>query len=143
MREEECGYSTGSVFLSFLLGGLVGAGFALLLAPQSGRETRQKIKELSYFAAVRPERLCEEDLMRERDLRNDQVADAHHLAPRVDLPRNPHEGVGLVDFAVRALCEQHSAVPRCGRKRNERITHPCRSLRSGPSRAASAAPCRP
>lgn len=47
MREEECGYGTGSVFLSFLLGGLVGAGFALLLAPQSGRETRQKIKELT------------------------------------------------------------------------------------------------
>ena len=47
MREEECGYGSGSIFLSFLLGGLVGAGFALLLAPQSGRETRQKIKELS------------------------------------------------------------------------------------------------
>jgi gas vesicle protein len=47
MREEECGYSSGSIFLSFLLGGLVGAGFALLLAPQSGRETRQKIKDLT------------------------------------------------------------------------------------------------
>jgi gas vesicle protein len=46
MREEG-GYSTGSVFMSFLLGGLVGAGFALLLAPQSGRETRQKIRELT------------------------------------------------------------------------------------------------
>lgn len=44
---EECGYSTGSIFMSFLLGGLVGAGFALLLAPQSGSETRQKIKELT------------------------------------------------------------------------------------------------
>ncbi|OGW44208.1 MAG: hypothetical protein A2Y66_04140 [Nitrospirae bacterium RBG_13_41_22] len=46
MREEG-GYSTGSIFLSFLLGGLVGAGFALLLAPQSGRETRQRIKEIT------------------------------------------------------------------------------------------------
>lgn len=44
---EECGYGTGSILVSFLLGGLVGAGFALLLAPQSGRETRQKIKDLS------------------------------------------------------------------------------------------------
>jgi gas vesicle protein len=44
---EECGYSTGGVVLSFLLGGIVGAGFALLLAPQSGRETRQKIRELT------------------------------------------------------------------------------------------------
>lgn len=46
MREEG-GHGAGSIFLSFLLGGLVGAGFALLLAPQSGSETRQKIKELT------------------------------------------------------------------------------------------------
>lgn len=39
------GYNSGSLFLSFLLGGAVGAGLALLLAPQSGRETRQKIRE--------------------------------------------------------------------------------------------------
>ena len=44
---DECGYGAGSILLSFLLGGLVGAGFALLLAPQSGHETRQKIKDLS------------------------------------------------------------------------------------------------
>ena len=44
---EECSYGTGSILLSFLLGGLVGAGFALLLAPQSGRETRQKIKDIT------------------------------------------------------------------------------------------------
>jgi gas vesicle protein len=44
---EECGYGTGGIVLSFLLGGIVGAGFALLLAPQSGRETRQKIRELT------------------------------------------------------------------------------------------------
>lgn len=49
MRDDE-GYGSGSILLSFLLGGLVGAGFALLLAPQSGRETRQKIRELSEDA---------------------------------------------------------------------------------------------
>ena len=43
--DEERGFSTKSVFLSFLLGGVVGAGLALLLAPQSGKETRTKIKE--------------------------------------------------------------------------------------------------
>jgi gas vesicle protein len=42
MRED--GYSSGSMFLSFLLGGVVGAGLALLLAPQSGPETREKIR---------------------------------------------------------------------------------------------------
>ncbi|KAF0182528.1 MAG: hypothetical protein FD164_1091 [Nitrospirae bacterium] len=47
MRHEDCGYNAGSVFLAFLLGGAVGAGVALLLAPQSGVETRRKIREIS------------------------------------------------------------------------------------------------
>lgn len=45
MREE--GYSSGSMLFSFLLGGIVGAGLALLVAPQSGKETRQKIRDLA------------------------------------------------------------------------------------------------
>ncbi len=47
MRDEDGGFSSGSVLLSFLLGGMVGAGLALLLAPQSGPETRRKIKEFA------------------------------------------------------------------------------------------------
>ena len=46
MKDEE-GFSSGSVLLSFLLGGMVGAGLALLLAPQSGPEARKKIMELA------------------------------------------------------------------------------------------------
>ncbi|TAL21984.1 MAG: YtxH domain-containing protein [Nitrospirae bacterium] len=46
MRDDN-GYGSGSVFLSFLLGGVVGAGLALLLAPQSGPETRRKIKDFA------------------------------------------------------------------------------------------------
>jgi gas vesicle protein len=46
MREEE-GYSTGTLILSFLLGGIVGAGMALLFAPKSGRETRQNIRDFA------------------------------------------------------------------------------------------------
>jgi len=52
MREDS-GYGAGSVFLSFLLGGIVGAGLAMLLAPQSGRETRQRIRELAEDAKDR------------------------------------------------------------------------------------------
>jgi gas vesicle protein len=44
MRHEG-GYSNIDLFFSFLLGGFVGTGLALLLAPQSGLETRKKIKE--------------------------------------------------------------------------------------------------
>jgi len=45
MREE--GHSTGSLLLTFILGGIIGAGIALLTAPKSGEETRKKIKEFS------------------------------------------------------------------------------------------------
>ena len=47
MRHDEEGYGASSIFLSFLLGGLVGAGVALLMAPNSGRETRQRIRDLT------------------------------------------------------------------------------------------------
>lgn len=47
MRHEDDGFSAGSVLLAFLLGGMVGAGLSLLLAPQSGTETRKRIRELA------------------------------------------------------------------------------------------------
>lgn len=47
MRHDEEGHGASSLFLSFLLGGLVGAGIALLMAPNSGRETRQRIRDLA------------------------------------------------------------------------------------------------
>ncbi|MEK6672654.1 MAG: YtxH domain-containing protein [Nitrospirota bacterium] len=47
MRDEDEGYSGGTILLSFLLGGFVGVGVALLLAPKSGRETRQRIMGLA------------------------------------------------------------------------------------------------
>lgn len=47
MSNEESGHSAGSLILAFFIGGLVGAGVALLLAPQPGVETMQKIKEVA------------------------------------------------------------------------------------------------
>ncbi len=46
MRKES-GCSMGGIFFSIVRGGFAGAGIALLLAPRSGRETKQKIKELT------------------------------------------------------------------------------------------------
>ena len=35
--------NTGAVLISFLIGGIIGAGAALLLTPQSGKKTRKQI----------------------------------------------------------------------------------------------------
>lgn len=42
MNENDSSY--GTVFLSFALGTAIGVGLALLTAPRSGSETRQKIR---------------------------------------------------------------------------------------------------
>jgi gas vesicle protein len=47
MRNEEGGHNAGGIILSFFVGGLVGAGVALLLAPRAGKETRERIRELA------------------------------------------------------------------------------------------------
>jgi gas vesicle protein len=60
MRHDEEGYGASSIFLSFLLGGLMGAGVALLLAPKSGRETRQRIRELADEAKEKAEEYAEQ-----------------------------------------------------------------------------------
>jgi len=45
MEEEKKEGSLGKVFTIFLAGGLIGAGLALLYAPDSGEKTRQRVKE--------------------------------------------------------------------------------------------------
>jgi gas vesicle protein len=55
----EDGYASGSVLLAFVLGGLVGAGIALLVAPQSGVETRRKIKEFAEEATEKATEFAE------------------------------------------------------------------------------------
>ena len=46
MSEDSRGSGAGTVALAFLVGAAVGAGVALLLAPRSGRETREKLLSL-------------------------------------------------------------------------------------------------
>ncbi len=41
---NDCSGNGGTVFLSFLVGTLVGGGLALLMAPRSGVETREQLK---------------------------------------------------------------------------------------------------
>ena len=60
MAEEDRGIGVGATLMAFFLGGLVGAGVALLLAPASGRETRQKIKDFTDDAKVKAEQYIDE-----------------------------------------------------------------------------------
>lgn len=43
MSDEKCGCGSGGILVAFLAGGLIGAGLALLYAPSSGREMREKL----------------------------------------------------------------------------------------------------
>jgi len=47
MSDERCCSGSGGIMLAFIAGGLVGAGLALLYAPASGRETRERIGGLA------------------------------------------------------------------------------------------------
>ncbi len=60
MGNEESGHSSGSLLLAFFVGGLVGAGVALLLAPQPGSEMRQKIRGLTEEAKEKAAGYAEE-----------------------------------------------------------------------------------
>ncbi len=53
MAYDDRDNGTSAVLVSFLLGALTGAGIALLLAPRSGRETREALGERLRDAAER------------------------------------------------------------------------------------------
>ncbi|MCX8021863.1 MAG: YtxH domain-containing protein [Syntrophorhabdaceae bacterium] len=60
MAEEEKGHSPGCIILSFFIGGIIGAGIALLVAPKSGEETRKQIKEIAEDAKKKMEHYVEQ-----------------------------------------------------------------------------------
>jgi gas vesicle protein len=60
MEHSEGRHGSGPVILSFFIGGLIGAGVALLLAPKSGTETRQKIKDLAEEVKGKAEHYVEQ-----------------------------------------------------------------------------------
>lgn len=60
LEENEYGASSGTWLLSFVLGGVIGAAVALLLAPKSGRQTREQIKEMAQEAKEKAEEYYDE-----------------------------------------------------------------------------------
>jgi gas vesicle protein len=55
MEQRDSGCCSGTILLSLFIGGLVGAGVALLVAPKTGEETRRMIKELAEDTKTRAE----------------------------------------------------------------------------------------
>ncbi len=53
MKEEPVEIKGRSVVVPFLVGGIVGAGIALLLAPKSGKELRKDISDIASGAGDR------------------------------------------------------------------------------------------
>ncbi len=57
---EERGYSGSAVALGFILGGVLGASLTLLFAPESGRRTRERLRDLAADARDRSIDLSED-----------------------------------------------------------------------------------
>jgi len=57
---EERGYSGSAVALGFLLGGALGASLALLFAPEAGRRTRERLRDVAADLRDRTLDLSEE-----------------------------------------------------------------------------------
>ena len=61
---EDRGYSGAAIALGFILGGALGASLALLFAPESGRRTRERLRDLA--ADVRDKTLDVSDELRDK-----------------------------------------------------------------------------
>ena len=57
MTYKDNGGSVGKSFFSFVAGGLIGAGVALLYAPQSGERTREEIREKAERTLVKAQQI--------------------------------------------------------------------------------------
>jgi gas vesicle protein len=64
MAHDDGGSGASGVILSFLVGAMTGAAAAVLLAPRSGRETREMLGERWRDAETRSRRLGEEAVER-------------------------------------------------------------------------------
>ncbi len=61
---EDRGYSGSAVVLGFILGGALGAGLAMLFAPESGRRTRERLRD--FAADVRDKTVDLSEDLRDR-----------------------------------------------------------------------------
>lgn len=58
--DSRCCNNSGAVFLAFIMGAAIGGGIALLTAPRSGQETRDKVRDMADDVRRRVNELVEE-----------------------------------------------------------------------------------
>jgi gas vesicle protein len=71
MSNDDRSAGTSGVVLSFLVGALTGAALAILLAPRSGRETREMLGEKLRESAERSRRFGEQAVEKGREAARD------------------------------------------------------------------------
>ena len=79
MSQQDAGVEMGAFFAGVLIGGLVGAAVALLMAPQSGEETRKQITKTSEEFRDRAQDVMEDA----RERAEATIADSRRRAERI------------------------------------------------------------
>ena len=79
MADNNSGSEFGAFFAGVIIGGLVGAATALLLAPQSGEETRRQLTKSSVDIRDR----AQDSLEDARERAEATIADARRRAERI------------------------------------------------------------
>jgi gas vesicle protein len=118
MANNNSGAEVGAFFAGVLIGGLVGAAMALLMAPQSGAETRQQIGRASHDLRDRAQDMLEDA----RERAEATIADARRRAERIieeARERAEHivkEARSMAEQAMRdAKAAAERAVPSSGK----------------------------
>jgi gas vesicle protein len=79
MGQHDTGVEIGAFFAGVLIGGLVGAAAALLVAPQSGEETRKQLTKTSEDLRDRAQDVVEDA----RERAEATIADSRRRAERI------------------------------------------------------------
>jgi gas vesicle protein len=107
MAHDDGGSAASGVILSFLVGALTGAATAVLLAPRSGRETREILGERWKDAAERSRQLSEQAVERSKAALDEATAYADRQRGALDKRRE--RLAAAVEAGKQAYREEHEA----------------------------------
>ena len=94
---DDRGFNTANILTAFVVGAVVGAGIALLTAPQSGRETREKLRDLADDA--------KEKIMSVADEAKEKIQDTYMHGKDV-LQEKKSAIVSAIDAGKKAMADE-------------------------------------